>query len=104
MSFRRRFATRRKNAKSSQAGLWPRCQHGPRKMRGSRSTPLAEDRKEGDFVAEYLLHLEKERDMSAHTLKAYRRDLDELLEYLGKYYGEREWTWQGIDRLALRGF
>jgi len=73
-------------------------------MRGSRSTPLAEDRKEGDFVAEYLLHLEKERDMSAHTLKAYRRDLDELLEYLGKYYGEREWTWQGIDRLALRGF
>ncbi len=73
-------------------------------MRGSRSTPLAEERRESDNVAEYLLHLEKERDMSAHTLKAYRRDLDELLEYLGKYYGGREWTWQGIDRLALRGF
>jgi integrase/recombinase XerC len=55
-------------------------------------------------VEEFLLHMEKERDVSRHTLKAYRRDLDELLEYLGKYYGERDWSWQGIDRLALRGF
>jgi integrase/recombinase XerC len=55
-------------------------------------------------VEEFLTHMEKERDVSPHTLKAYRRDLGELLEYLGKYYGEREWTWQGIDRLALRGF
>jgi integrase/recombinase XerC len=55
-------------------------------------------------VSDFLLHMEKERDVSPHTLKAYRRDLDELLEYLGAYYGEREWTWQGIDRLAIRGF
>jgi integrase/recombinase XerC len=55
-------------------------------------------------VEEFLTHMEKERDVSPHTLKAYRRDLGELLEYLGKYYGEREWSWQGIDRLALRGF
>ena len=48
--------------------------------------------------------MEKERDVSPHTLKAYRRDLDELLEYLAAYYGERAWTWQGIDRLAIRGF
>jgi len=56
------------------------------------------------LVEEFLLHLEKERDVSAHTLKAYRRDLEELLAYLGNYYGDREWSWQGIDRLALRGF
>ncbi len=55
-------------------------------------------------VDDFLLHLEKERDLSAHTLKAYRRDLDELTRFLSGYYGEREWTWQGIDRLALRGF
>lgn len=55
-------------------------------------------------VEDFLLHLEKERDVSPHTLKAYRRDLDELLSYLSSYYGEREWSWQGIDRLALRGF
>jgi integrase/recombinase XerC len=48
--------------------------------------------------------MEKERDVSPNTLKAYRRDLDELLEYLASYYGERAWTWQGIDRLAIRGF
>ncbi len=55
-------------------------------------------------VSDFLLHMEKERDVSPHTLKAYRRDLDELLEYLASYYGDRAWTWQGIDRLAIRGF
>jgi integrase/recombinase XerC len=55
-------------------------------------------------VEEFLTHLEKERDVSPNTLKAYKRDLAELVEFLGKYYGEREWTWQGIDRLTLRGY
>ena len=59
---------------------------------------------ESPEVNEFLLHLEKERDVSPNTLKAYRRDLEELLEYLSSYYGERAWTWQGIDRLAIRGF
>jgi integrase/recombinase XerC len=55
-------------------------------------------------LEEFLEHLEKERNVSPHTLKAYKRDLDELLAFLAQYYGEREWTWQGVDRLALRGF
>ncbi len=55
-------------------------------------------------VSDFILHLEKERDLSPHTLKAYRRDLDEVTDYLADYYGASEWTWQGIDRLALRGF
>ncbi|MEO5588695.1 MAG: tyrosine recombinase XerC [Gemmatimonadaceae bacterium] len=55
-------------------------------------------------VEDFLVHLEKERDVSPHTLKAYRRDLDELLDYLAVYYGDAAWSWQGIDRLALRGF
>jgi integrase/recombinase XerC len=55
-------------------------------------------------VAEFLTHLEKERDVSPHTLTAYRRDLEEFVEFLAKYYGAGEWSWQGLDRLAIRGF
>jgi len=55
-------------------------------------------------VAEFLTHLEKERDVSPHTLTAYRRDLEEFVVFLGKFYGIGEWSWQGLDRLAIRGF
>jgi integrase/recombinase XerC len=53
---------------------------------------------------DFLEHLEKERDLSPHTLAAYRRDLGELSLFLARYYGHAEWSWQGVDRLALRGF
>jgi integrase/recombinase XerC len=59
---------------------------------------------ESPQVAEFLLHLEKERDVSPHTLKAYRRDLSEFVEFLSGYYGHGDWSWGGIDRLAIRGF
>ncbi|MGH7651408.1 MAG: tyrosine recombinase XerC [Gemmatimonadaceae bacterium] len=59
---------------------------------------------EFDAVEEFLIHLEKERDVSPNTLVAYRRDLDEFVGFLGSYYGVREWSWQGIDRLTIRGF
>ncbi|HEX5829820.1 MAG TPA: tyrosine recombinase XerC [Gemmatimonadaceae bacterium] len=55
-------------------------------------------------VADYLEHLEKERNLSPNTLVAYRRDLAELTRFLGIYYGHAEWSWEGVDRLALRGF
>ena len=57
-----------------------------------------------DFVADYLDHLAKERDVSPHTVKAYDQDLREFTEFLGRYYGIGEWTWQGVDRIAMRGF
>ncbi len=66
----------------------------------SKSPPQVESLE----VDEFLLHLEKERDVSPHTLKAYRRDLSELIEFLRTYYGGGEWSWQGVDRLAIRGF
>jgi integrase/recombinase XerC len=56
------------------------------------------------LVDDFLVHLEKERDVSPNTVIAYRRDLEEFVAYLGSYYGAREWTWQGLDRLAIRGF
>jgi integrase/recombinase XerC len=55
-------------------------------------------------VGDFLTHLAKERDVSPNTVKAYRRDLAELCEFLGGYYGTGSWSWQGVDRLAMRGF
>jgi integrase/recombinase XerC len=55
-------------------------------------------------VAEYLEHLAKERDVSPNTVRAYERDLRDFVEFLGRYYGGAEWSWQGVDRLAMRGF
>jgi integrase/recombinase XerC len=53
-------------------------------------------------VTEYLLHLEKERDVSPHTVKAYARDLDAFTEFCDRHYGD--WTWAKVDRLGIRGF
>ncbi len=55
-------------------------------------------------VQDYLRHLAKERDVSPNTVKAYERDLHEFVEYLGGYYGTDSWSWEGVDRLAMRGF
>jgi integrase/recombinase XerC len=67
-------------------------------------------------IADYLRHLEKERDVSPHTLKAYARDLETFVAFLQHYYGDDRssphspshspspWSWEGVDRLAMRGF
>ena len=55
-------------------------------------------------VLEYLRHLTKERDVSPNTVKAYGRDLHEFVEFLGGYYGTEGWSWEGVDRMAMRGF
>jgi integrase/recombinase XerC len=55
-------------------------------------------------IAEYLEHLRNERDVSPNTVVAYERDLSELVTFLSTYYGGEEWSWQGVDRLAIRGF
>jgi integrase/recombinase XerC len=53
-------------------------------------------------ITEYLAHLEKERDVSPHTVKAYGRDLDAFTEFCDRHYGH--WAWTTVDRLGLRGF
>jgi integrase/recombinase XerC len=67
-------------------------------------TPAASAAPYDNDVEEYLTHLAKERDVSPNTVKAYRRDLREFVEFLGGYYGAGAWSWEGIDRLAMRGF
>ena len=53
-------------------------------------------------ITDYLTHLEKERDVSPHTVKAYSRDLADFTEFCDRHYGE--WTWATVDRLGFRGF
>jgi integrase/recombinase XerC len=55
-------------------------------------------------VRDFLDHLAKERDVSPNTVRAYDRDLTEFVRFLGRYYSGGEWTWQGVDRIAMRGF
>lgn len=57
-----------------------------------------------DAVHQFLEHLAKERDVSPNTVLAYRRDLAEYTAFLGQHYGTAEWSWEGVDRLAMRGF
>ena len=74
--------------------------------RGGAARPPAKpiDAVSDASVADYLVHLEKERDVSPNTLRAYQRDLAEFVRFLGGYYGAGGWSWQGVDRLAVRGF
>ena len=55
-------------------------------------------------VEEFLRHLAKERDVSPNTVLAYQRDLAEFVRFLQSYYGTGAWSWEGVDRLAMRGF
>ncbi len=55
-------------------------------------------------VTDFLAHLEKERDVSPHTLVAYTRDLEEFTTFLSAHYGAGQWSWQSVDRLGMRGF
>lgn len=55
-------------------------------------------------VGEFLLHLEKERDVSPHTLRAYAHDLDRFVAYLAAQTGIDGFTWDGVDRLLMRGY
>ncbi|NIR46534.1 MAG: tyrosine recombinase [Gemmatimonadetes bacterium] len=55
-------------------------------------------------VDQYLRHLQDERQLSDHTVQAYRRDLADLCEFLNGYYGSLDWEWPDIDRLTVRAF
>jgi integrase/recombinase XerC len=55
-------------------------------------------------LIDYLRVLADGRQLSAHTVAAYRRDLLELSAFLDRYYQHESWSWDGIDRLALRAY
>jgi integrase/recombinase XerC len=57
-----------------------------------------------DEVRDYLKVLSDERQLSRHTVEAYRRDLRDLSVFLDGYYGSSQWSWTEVDRLAVRAF
>lgn len=57
-----------------------------------------------DYVEEYLKHLADERQLSRHTVDAYRRDLSAFRAFLTEYYGTTSWTWESVDRLSVRAY
>src|SRR2546425_11986836 len=54
-------------------------------------------------VGAFVEFLEKERNDSPHTVKAYGRDLADFAAFCGRYYGGA-WSWAGVDRLAIRAW
>jgi integrase/recombinase XerC len=54
-------------------------------------------------IARFADFLEKERNDSPHTVKAYVRDVTTFADFADAFYGAA-WTWAGVDRLAIRGF
>ena len=55
-------------------------------------------------AARFLAHLETGRNLSPHTIAAYRRDLRDLETFLGGHLGREDWRWSDIDRGDLRAF
>lgn len=51
----------------------------------------------------FLDHLSKERQVSPNTVRAYRRDLEQFVEFLDRHSGG-SWTFATVDRLGIRGF
>ncbi len=56
-----------------------------------------------EAIAAFLRHLERERNASAHTLRAYAEDLQQLVAYLRRELG-RDPKPEQVDHLLLRGF
>lgn len=55
-------------------------------------------------LLDFLRVIEHGRQLSAHTVTAYRRDLLELAGFLDRWFAGDAWSWEGVDRLALRGY
>jgi integrase/recombinase XerC len=69
----------------------------------SEAGPAAEIQRGGE-LDEFLRYVAHERQLSPQTVRAYADDLREFQEFLDRYYGAPEWTWGGVDRLAIRSW
>jgi integrase/recombinase XerC len=55
-------------------------------------------------VAAFLRHLADGRQLSPHTVAAYRRDLAQFVAFLDHWYDGGNWHWGGVDRIAVRAY
>ena len=54
-------------------------------------------------LSAFLDYLEKERNDSPNTIRAYGRDVAAFAVFCSSHYGDG-WTWRGVDRQAVRAF
>lgn len=77
------------------------------RTRGEGGPSLRSARQGGEAppdIADFLAHLEKERDLSPHTRAAYARDLAAFAAFLSREREGDAWDWGTVDRLTMRGF
>lgn len=55
-------------------------------------------------TAVYLDHLETERNLSAHTIASYRRDLADLEAFVAVYLGRDDFRWRDVTRGVVRAY
>lgn len=53
-------------------------------------------------LRDYLVHIEKGRQLSPHTVAAYRRDLHQFRDWMDAH--RPGWEWDDVGRLDLRAF
>lgn len=53
-------------------------------------------------LRDYLRHIEEGRQLSAHTVAAYRRDLVQFREWMDTH--RAGWDWEDVGRLDLRAY
>lgn len=72
---------------------------------GSRERGVASNERIDGLLAAWLREIEDGRQLSPHTVTAYRRDLTELSDFLTTtWFDDPAWTWERVDRNALRAF
>lgn len=57
-----------------------------------------------EALLDFLRHLAEGRRLSENTVRAYRRDLEDLGGFLTDHLGRSDWGWADVDRVTLRSF
>ncbi len=55
-------------------------------------------------ISDFLRELADGRQLSPHTIAAYKHDLSEFTAFLETYFQADNWEWSQVDRNALRRF
>jgi integrase/recombinase XerC len=57
-----------------------------------------------ELLDDFLRYVGKERRLSPRTVEAYGRDLEQFADFLDGWVGSGDWSWEDVDRLAVRSY
>jgi integrase/recombinase XerC len=60
--------------------------------------------KSGGLREDFLRYAEKERRLSKHTVAAYRRDLNQFVQFQNDHQGQTDWSWLKVERRDIRSY